>query len=413
MILDRPSAYEGVDVKILLLTAGTRGDVEPFAVLARRAADSGHAVRLGVPDNSGAHLAGLNIASLGVDFRPLIESQGVSPLLAIRAFRSYIRPAMRRMLANALRLIVDERPDVIVAHPKVLTAPLGSAHLGIPFYWVETVPSWTPTSEFPAPGIPLSGSGPINRLTYRIAGAAGAMFRRETEAATRAAGIKPATPAVPAGSFVPASPQILGRPRDWPPTTYLTGAWAVAGNMKPAPTEIGEFADKGPFLYAGFGSMAAGDPEMLAKAIIDSARDTGHRVLLATGWGGLRVPADREGDDVLQVDTVDHPAVLPLALMAIHHGGAGTTHAAAAAGIPSIVVPFVADQPFWARQLAARGLAPAPIPYKKLTRERLTPAIAEALELRANSAKIGALVREEDGPGAALKIIETTHHQRT
>ena len=36
----------------MLLTAGTRGDVEPFVALARYAAARGHEVRLAVPDDA-------------------------------------------------------------------------------------------------------------------------------------------------------------------------------------------------------------------------------------------------------------------------------------------------------------------------------------------------------------------------
>lgn len=392
-------------VRILLVTAGTRGDVEPFAVLARRAVEAGHAVRVGVPDNSGVDLVGLDTASLGVDFRPLIEAQGISALLAVRAFRTHIRPAMARLLQRALELIVDWDPDVVLAHPKVLTAPLGAAHLGVPCYWVETVPSWTPTTAFAAPGIPLSGPGPVNRLTYRLVQAAGSVFRAEVKFATRVVGLDPDLAPATTGSFVPASPQILARPPDWPASTHLTGTWTrrETGGLPP---EVRAFAEAGPFLYAGFGSMAAGDPQARARAVADAARATGLRTLLASGWGGLSVPPDRSGPDVLQVPAVDHGAVLPLACVAVHHGGAGTVHAVTAAGIPSVVVPFVADQPFWAHQLASRGLAPAPIPQRRLTTNRLTRALSEALEMRDHTAQVGALVRAEDGPATTLRILE-------
>ena len=39
-------------MRLQLLTAGSRGDVEPFAALARAAQDRGHEVRLGLPDHS-------------------------------------------------------------------------------------------------------------------------------------------------------------------------------------------------------------------------------------------------------------------------------------------------------------------------------------------------------------------------
>jgi sterol 3beta-glucosyltransferase len=48
----------------------------------------------------------------------------------------------------------------------------------------------------------------------------------------------------------------------------------------------------------------------------------------------------------------------------VHHGGVGTTHTGLRAGIPTVVVPFFTDQPFWARRVAALGVGPAPIPRR-------------------------------------------------
>lgn len=43
---------------------------------------------------------------------------------------------------------------------------------------------------------------------------------------------------------------------------------------------------------------------------------------------------------------------------ALHHGGAGTTAAVLRAGLPSAVLPFLGDQPFWADRLRCAGAAP-------------------------------------------------------
>ena len=47
--------------------------------------------------------------------------------------------------------------------------------------------------------------------------------------------------------------------------------------------------------------------------------------------------------------------------------GAGTTAAGLRAGVPSVVIPFFGDQPFWGRRVAELGVGPAPIPRRKLT----------------------------------------------
>ncbi|HEV2704107.1 MAG TPA: nucleotide disphospho-sugar-binding domain-containing protein, partial [Steroidobacteraceae bacterium] len=56
---------------------------------------------------------------------------------------------------------------------------------------------------------------------------------------------------------------------------------------------------------------------------------------------------------------VPHEWLFPRVSVAIHHGGAGTTHTAARAGTPQVILPFGSDQFFWAGRVAARGVAPA------------------------------------------------------
>ncbi|MBF0672578.1 MAG: glycosyltransferase family 1 protein [Salinibacterium sp.] len=393
-------------MKLMLLTAGSRGDVEPFGALARHAASAGHEVFLGVPENSGVDLPPVARVPLHVDFSQLMAEQGVSAIAAARAFRSVIRPAMGRMLSAAVRAIRDVRPDVVVYHPKLLTAAAAAASVGAVPIVVETVPSLTPSREFPMPGTVSRDLGPLNRMTYRVATAAAGMFRREIAAALRPLG-GPAASA-PVASLVPVSPVLLERPGDWPPTTTITGAWVTPPSETALADDVAAFMRGGPYLYAGFGSMASGDAVARARAVIDAARTHGLRVLMATGWGGLTLASADAGDDVLAVASVPHTRVLPAAAVAIHHGGAGTAHAVVRAGVPSVVVPFTGDQPFWAHQLHARGLAPAAIPARRVTPERLARAIGLALDHRDAARSAAKAMRHENGVALALERIEAT-----
>ena len=165
-------------------------------------------------------------------------------------------------------------------------------------------------------------------------------------------------------------------------------------------------ADPRPFLYAGFGSMTGGDAAARAEAILRAARSLGQRVLVATGWGGLKPSSRAAGaEDVLVAASVPHDAVFPRATVAVHHGGAGTVHAATRAGTPSIVVPFLADQPFWAAQLRRIGLAGPPLHRKRLDPDRVTTAIAAGVSLTGRVHWAAEQMRSEHGTEAAIKLI--------
>lgn len=357
-------------VRLLLATLGSRGDVEPFLWLARAAEDAGHTVRIALPDSAEIDTDGLDAVSLGISFADLAERLGGGPTSALRAFRERIRPAMSRALATAADVAVEWQPQVILAHPKVLTAPVAAARLGVPWLSAELTPTLTPTRDFPAAGIAVGSLGPVlNRLSYRAVGLAAAMFASDVKAARQRLGIAVGTLPPPAGTLAAFSPTLVPRPSDWPESTQLTGDWHGPDGRNELAGPLQEFlADPRPFVYAGFGSMTGGNAAARAEAILAGARGLGLRVLFATGWGAVRPPADA-GEDVLVAVSVPHGAVLPRAAVAIHHGGAGTVHASTRAGTPSVVVPFLADQPFWAAQLERIGLSGPP-----LHRERLDPA---------------------------------------
>ena len=93
----------------------------------------------------------------------------------------------------------------------------------------------------------------------------------------------------------------------------------------------------------------------------------------------------------------------------VHHGGAGTTAAALRSGRPSIVIPFFGDQPYWGSRLHELGVAPAPIPQKKLRPRDLTLALRSVLtdsRLRAKAERLGQKIRAEQGVESAVNFVE-------
>ncbi|WP_298585606.1 glycosyltransferase [uncultured Kocuria sp.] len=394
---------------MMLLTSGTRGDVEPFAALARYATAQGHRVRLGVPENSGVDLSGLDTVSLDVDFHRLVRISGLAPWAAVRHFRSEVGPGMGRMFSAAVRETLAFDPDLVLHHPLVLTAPAVADALGVPRVLAEFVPVATPTREFSAPGGPTVSRdlGRFNRTTYAVPRSGARLFRRDVERACRQlpGGRAPAPASASRATLMGISPQLLPRPADWPATVHLTGSWHAGAGVPAPDPEVAEFVRGGPCLVATFGSMAAGDPSVRGRAVVDSARAHGLRTLLVTGWGGLALPEGSRGDDVLVVPAAPLDAVLPDAALAVHHGGAGTVHTVARAGVPSVVVPFLVDQPFWGRQLHRLGVAAAPIPHRSLTAETLVPAVGDALARRERAQHVGRAVREEQGLRAALDVL--------
>lgn len=161
-----------------------------------------------------------------------------------------------------------------------------------------------------------------------------------------------------------------------------------------------------PPICVSFGSMVNRDAKRIDEVVRESLKRTHQRGIILSGWGGMDQSSSK---DLLYLESAPHDWLLPRCKLVIHHGGAGTTSAGLCAGIPNIVVPFTADQPFWGRRVHARGAGPKPILVKNLMVERLTMAIAEAATKaageRAQSAR--RMIRGEDGVSHAVKLIES------
>jgi vancomycin aglycone glucosyltransferase len=127
-----------------------------------------------------------------------------------------------------------------------------------------------------------------------------------------------------------------------------TGAWLLR-DKRPLPAGLAAFLDaSGPAVYVGMGSVRA--PENVARVAIDAIRTHGYRVVVGRGWADLALIDDR--DDCFAVGEVNHQALFKRVAAVVHHGGAGTTTTATVAGVPQVVVPQIADQPYWASRVA-------------------------------------------------------------
>ncbi|MCC5661977.1 hypothetical protein LC608_34600 [Nostoc sp. XA010] len=107
------------------------------------------------------------------------------------------------------------------------------------------------------------------------------------------------------------------------------------------------------------------------------------------------------------IKEVPHDWLFPQVPAVVHHGGASTTAAVLGAGIPSVTVPFFADQPVWGEKLTRLGVSPQPIPYYKVSEETLAAAIEVVLDdeaMQRKAQELGEKIRAEDGVANAVEV---------
>jgi vancomycin aglycone glucosyltransferase len=180
-----------------------------------------------------------------------------------------------------------------------------------------------------------------------------------------------------------------------------TGAW-ILPDERPLPAELLAFLDAGaPPVYVGLGSLPA--PKDFARMAIDVVRAQGRRVLISRGWAELALVDDRE--DCFIVGDINQQALFPRVAAVVHHGGAGTTTTAARAGSPQVVVPQIADQPYWAGRVRDLGIGSAhegPTP----TAESLSVALEAALNpgARARALTVASTIHSDGAMRAAKRL---------
>jgi UDP:flavonoid glycosyltransferase YjiC (YdhE family) len=190
---------------------------------------------------------------------------------------------------------------------------------------------------------------------------------------------------------------------------HVTGYWFL--DHSPGwvpPDDLVDFLGSGPPpVFVGFGSNPFPEPEAATKLVVRALARAGRRGVVIAGSSGLAT--GRLADEVLSVDSVPHNWLFSQVCAAVHHGGAGVTGAALRAGLPSVVVPVLVDQPFWAQRVFRLGAGPRPIPAKQLTEDALASAIraTASTEMRRRAAALGEQIRGEDGVARAVEVIQT------
>ncbi len=411
------------DAPVVFVASGTRGDVQPYLAVARALQASGVPVRVASHEQ----------------FRPWVEAQGL-PYAALsdnpsewlaRTPTLFSAPPSPRVLRNSLAYLSTARDmtaqlmtsaaracagaSAIVAGLSSLWAGSVAEAANVPVIWAFLQPL-TPTRAFASSVWPLRH--------------ANAFARRASYAAVDAASWWPWRGVVDRwrrGQSLPAlgsrgmlhwlhergdtilngfSRHLVAAPDDWPAGTRPAGFWFAETPLGLDDATERFLAAADDVVYFGTGAGSAMDPPALLTLAHDALLRLNARAVVNV-HGAERVP-EAFRPRMHAVRDVPHAALFPRLRAVAHHGGAGTTAEAARAGVPAVVLPVFADQFFWAERVHAAGIAPAPIPQRRLSRSGLAAALRIALEdapMRSRARALAERVRGEDGIATAIVTI--------
>ena len=409
-------------MNITILTYGSRGDVQPFLPLSLGLMARGHAVILAAPPR----FKNL-IEEHGIAFHPLagdpedlsrrFNDAGYNFIKQVTEMMSHaveIGAEMLRQTDEACRdadLIIHTFAHAVGAHTL-------AREKNIPDIHIQTFPMFTPTGDYPNATMPNFGNRFLNRLTHTLSMQITMLTSRfGFDQVRRRAGLpkrklyhpfKDDPPRLRTPILCAWSPSLLPPSNDWASRVHVTGYYFLPENKSYSPPSgLDAFLKSGkPPVCVSFGSMVNKNAGKVDVIIRESLKQTNNRGIILSGWGS----AKREStSDLLYLESAPHDWLLPKCKMIIHHGGAGTTSAGLRAGIPQVVVPFTADQPFWGNRVHATGVGPKLIRVSQLSVEKMVSAIsgAESKVILQRAQAMGQGIRGEDGVGNAVGLIES------
>jgi UDP:flavonoid glycosyltransferase YjiC (YdhE family) len=420
-------------MRVDILAIGSRGDVQPYLALGLGLRMAGHRVRILTLSGFEDLVCGRGLDHLTIGHSP----QEIANTTAGRRWvkqRTNTAGYLRGFVRVANSLIGDgiarywhqcQDADAVIVSPMgSLVGPHIAERLGVPLILAQLAPPVVPT-RYDWDGrtdVRTAVQGRLNAYGHAAFNfLIWSTLRRSTNAARRSLNLEPLSLTAPfsasrrrhlmLGGY---SSAVAARPADWGEWMHVTGYWFLddlAGWN--APRELVDFLDSSPQpVFIGFGSTPFPRPEATTDLVVRAVRQAGCRAVMLAGGSGLAT--GQLTPEILSLNSAPHSWLFSRVRAAVHHGGAGVTGAALRAGLPSVVVPVFADQPFWGRRVFRLGAGPAPIPARHLTSDNLASAIRATAnpQIRERAAALGGQIRSEDGITRAVEIIETHVEKR-
>jgi len=352
-------------MRILLSTIGSRGDVQPLLALGLQLKELGQDVHMCVPPDFREWIEGLGITVTPIG--PELRSTGKTNPMAARPTPEQIRQMMEGTVATQFETItaVAQGCDLIVGATALqIAAPSIAESMGVPYFFVAYCPAVLPSSHHAPPILTGLGDKPVTMSDYSE------LWEKDTERWNMqwrdilnshrnmlglSAVIDVRSHILTSQPWLASDPTLGPWDDSSSASVFQTGAW-ILNDTHPLSPELESFLDAGePPIYFGFGSIRA--PEEFSRVTIKTARALGRRAILLKGWADLSL-VDNEPDCIV-IGEVNHQLLFKRVAAIVHHGGAGTTHAATRGGAPQVLIPQHYDQHYWAGRVQELGIGTA------------------------------------------------------
>ena len=352
-------------MKVVLAAYGSRGDVEPCAVVGRELQRRGHDVLIAVPPNMVALVEsiGLDAMAYGPDSHAQLDAAADffvgNKKNPYRALPEAVERVAQVWLdkGTALASLADGADVMVSGMNEQRLAANIAEYQGIPLVALHFFPAR------------IQPSGALDSMLVQVS----------EQPLRRALGMPDAPEPTPPVLEVQAYDErcLPGQPDQWAePGKPFVGALTLESPTDTDDAVLAWIAQGTAPIYFGLGSTPISPPAEIVGMVIAACAQLNERLLICAGPNDL---SDFDHfDHVKFVGAVNHAAVLPGCRAAIHHGGAGTTAAAMRAGVPSLVLWLWLDQPAWGAGVQQLKIGSA-LRFADVTQQSLTAQLTSIL----------------------------------
>lgn len=394
--------------RILFMSLGSRGDMEPFLALAAEMQQKGNEIGCCFPAQFES-LAGevsdvffpqdeafLNLLN-DRDVRMIMGQvgSGLQRIKTIFRLTKLISPIQYQLILDQEKAVERFKPDLIIFHVKciypIFWSMLGKGKIKM----LSPMPCMIHAVD-EEPHIGFGEPGPVwwNRFTYQLAILAqvkksilgyGKKFMQEKGIELNARKITHFIKDELEVEYA-FDTRLFARPDYWANRAQVTQFRERNKLQHFLPPELLiQFLEKFPnALYVGFGSMVNAQPAVIGKDILEVCGKNKIPVIINRSWGGIELP-EILPEWAFSIDNVPFDYLFPKVGFIIHHGGSGTTHSAFRCSKPQAIIPHIGDQFFWNRQIEKQGAGISGFPIKQWSRLEFSRLLEKLVSFKKNN----------------------------
>ncbi|ERN41910.1 glycosyl transferase [Rubidibacter lacunae KORDI 51-2] len=385
-------------MKIILISIGTRGDIEPFLAIGELLQEKGHQAICAFPDQfrNLAEESNLQFVSLGLKFIELLQSNdgklamggrgsGLEKFLATIRLARNQTDASKELLNRQYELVEKEKPDRIIYNGKAVYPIIWSlSHFGKTI-WISPLPYMHYVRDRTHLAF-NSNYGPfLNKLTYSLANfglVTTVMIAKKWLGITRKITREQVQDALVSNKAIyTISSSLFSRPVYWHKNLKVLGFHQRRKTINWEPDgPLIDFLEKhNKILFITFGSMTNPESEEKTKIVIEILERNHIPAIINTESGGLVKPVGFVSELIYFVSRVPYDWIFPRIYGTIHHGGSGTTHLSLKYGCATMIIPHILDQFVWNKILFDKGVGPKGIKIEKISTKSLEPKVLELI----------------------------------